>query len=85
MSKSKLTFDEEFYKDFQKWLKKNKIMQMEVDAIKGRVNKYISEKLRPIDRQILFDHNLLTVGGYLTEDGLHMLVRLETWDFNQKK
>lgn len=58
-------------------------MVQEVPVIKAEFEKFIQTNLRPIDRTILYNELFLTVGGHITDDGLKMLVRLETWSFKK--
>lgn len=83
MAKNKEIFAEHFYQKIQKWQKRTKIMNQEVSVIKTEFEKFIEKELRPVDRTILFNELVLTVGGHLTDDGLKMLVRLETWAFEK--
>ncbi len=83
MSKNKEIFAEPFYRDIQKWQKKTGIMTQDVPVIKAEFKKFIDDSLRPIDREILFDDLIITAGKNLTEDGLRVLVRLETWAFEK--
>lgn len=76
-------FKEEFYQKIQKWQKKTKIMNQEVSVIRTEFERFIEKELRPVDRTILYNELFLTVGGHLTDDGLRMLVRLETWAFEK--
>lgn len=83
MAKENNIFEEKFYQTIQSWQKKTKIMIQEVPVIKAEFEKFIQTNLRPIDRTILYNELFLTVGGHLTDDGLKMLVRLETWSFKK--
>lgn len=85
MNKRKQTFEEHFYQEIQKWLHKNIILNKDIPIIQKEFKKFISTKLRPVDRKILFDELFITTGLDLTDEGFKMLVRLETWAFNEPK